>query len=88
MLGALAAYFINAAPPPPSRDIFGVFFFEILTKYVKNGKIHVDNFQERHFLRINEKNAKNIAGGGSALIKYAAKAPSIHTKLQPIAGRR
>jgi hypothetical protein len=61
---------------------------KILTKYDKNTYIHVDKFQERHFLRINKNNTKNIAGGGSALIKYAAKAPSIHTKLQAFAGRR
>ena len=48
--------------------------------------MHVEQIQEHHFLRIKTNKAKNIAGGGgSASIKYAAKAPSIHTKLQPLA---
>jgi hypothetical protein len=57
----------------------------ILTNYDTNNQTQVENYQERHFLRINKINAKNIAGG-SALIKRAAKAPSIHTKFQALAG--
>ena len=36
---------------------------QILTKIIKFDKIHVGNFQERHFLRIKKNNAENIAGG-------------------------
>jgi hypothetical protein len=41
-------------------------FDKIMIKYVKNHKMHVDNFQERHFLRIKKNNAKNIAQVGRA----------------------
>ena len=60
---------------------------KMLTEYEENNQMHVEQIQEHHFLRIKTNKAKNIAvgGGGSASIKYAAKAPSIHTKLQPLA---
>ena len=35
-----------------------------MAKYVKNDSIHVENFQERHFLRITKNNVKRHRGGG------------------------
>ena len=37
---------------------------QILTIYVKNHSIHVENFQERHFLEIKKSNVKNHTGFG------------------------
>ena len=37
---------------------------QILTIYVKNHAIHVENFQERHVLEIKKNNVKNHTGFG------------------------
>ena len=36
----------------------------MLTKYYKLDQIHVENFQERHFLEMKKSNAKNHTGLG------------------------
>ena len=48
----------------PNIDQILIIYDKILTKYDKHDKIHVGNFQERHFLEIKKTNAKNHTGLG------------------------
>jgi hypothetical protein len=43
---------------------------KILITNVKNDKIHVEKIQERHFLRVKQKQRYNVAGGGGWALGY------------------